>query len=490
VDVFRSASRVTSFLHDLLFSRPETPLPRGATRAVLAGLFAAGVAHWFVFFDAGEMSFRGGGWPTEHAYYSVLQEAVRTFTMPYHIEPPIQGTDRFLATHETVASPQLLLLRYMSVGDFIVANTVIAYAAGFWACLVIRRRYALTLLPFLLLWLLVNFNGYITARLAAGQSTWTGYFLVPFYCYYVLRLCDTGATARVAERIALKLALVLFVMNLQGSFRMYVWHVLFLALVAAFNRKYFRPLALAATFSLLLSCAIIVVNLMTYLNGRHIFLTGYPTIAVLLQSFVSVEAFCGERPAAFFRVGWWEYDIFTGALGLAAVIGLGVCLRWSPPAGIEGTEYRQLDWPIAVTTICSLGAFYAPVAVLTLPFLNSEGIPSRFIITPFLLLLIVSCIRLSRLLESGAMSSRSLTGLKLLSLVGVIETCFELAAHSKAWAVRRWDRFYPELETGCIALVNRTDPLYEWTVQGAIAVSAVSLIVWTAHYARQARSYL
>lgn len=477
------------FLHDLLFSHPKSPLASATTMAVLTVLFAAGVLHWAAFFDYGAMSFRGGSWPTEHAYYSVIQEAVRTWTVPYHIEPPMRQTPRFLAAHETVASPQLLLLRYMSIGNFIVVNTLLMYTVGFLGCLVIRRRYALSLFSFTLLYLLFHFNGYITAHLAAGHSMWNGYFLMPLYVYYVLGLCDLDERGpRIDDRIPLELALVLFVMNLQGSFRMYVWSVLFLVLVAAFNRKSRRPLAVAVAFSVLLSCFLVVANVMSYLNGRHEFLTGYPTVGVLVSAFVNIRPFHDAfPPALFFEVGWWEYDMFTGTIGLLAVVYLGVALRWKPREGLEGTEYRELDWPLALMAILSMGAFYAPLASLTLPFLNSEGTPSRFLITPFLFLLIISCVRLDRLLGRGRPNLLAWPASRWLLLTGLIQTGFELAAHSKAWAARMWDEYAPPFEAAAVSIVDRIDPVYEGTVEASIAVSALTLAVWTGRYAASMR---
>jgi hypothetical protein len=484
VDGHRAALRSTSFLDDLLFSQVQSRAAGIATVAVLAILFAVGVVHWVLFFDGGTPSFRGGGWPNEHSYYSVLQQAVRTWTVPYHIEPAIQGTGRFLATHETVASPQLLLLRYTSIGSFVLVNTLLMFAVGFLGCLAIRRRYALSLFSFSVLCLLFLFNGHITSHLAAGHSMWNGYFLLPFYACCVLTLFDaSGCGARADDRIPLKLALVLFAMNLQGSFRMYVWSVLFLALVAAFNRTHRRPLAVAIVFSALLSCFPAVPDVMFYLNGRHQFLTGYPTIGVLVQAFVTIRPVDADfAPALFYEVGWWEYDIFTGTIGLATVIFLGVCLRWRSAKELEGTEYRELDWPMAVMAVFSMGAFYAPFASLTLSFLNSEGTPSRFLITPFLFLLIISCIRLDRLLARARRRATSLTPVRWLLLAGLVQTAFELATHSKVWAVRRWDDFSPALEAVEFTIVHRADPLYEFAVQASMAVSALTLAVWTWRY--------
>jgi hypothetical protein len=473
-------------LRDLIFGGADSTPRRAATFAVLAGMFAAGVIHWVVFFDFGRIAFTGGDWPKEYLYYSVLQKAVQTATIPFHVDQPVQETNRFLAIPEKVSSPQLVLLRFVQIGPFVTLNVIVMYAVGFWGCLLIRRRYALSLASFALLFLLFHFNGHLTAHLAAGHSMWNGYFLLPFFCYHVLALCDTPAPNEAAGRRRwLMLAMTLFAMNLQGSFHMYVWNVLFLGLVGAFNRTYLRPLALAVTFSGLLSAVLLFPAAITFWNAERMFLTGYPTLGVLLEALVSIKAVdAAFAPALIGEVGWWEYDLFIGTAGLAAMLYLGVWLRWRVPAALrsalDGTNYRQLDWPMGVMVVLSLGALYGAIAMLPIPFLNVEANPSRFLITPFLFLLIISCLRLDRLLSvRGQLLGSGRVALEVLVLVGLVQTAFELATHSKAWAAPNWPRLHSGVNvTSEIGIVQQVDPWYEWIVYASFAISVLSLLVW------------
>ena len=479
------------FLEDLLFARPDRPVARIATSVALTLLFCLGIVHWIVFFNFGEMSFQYADWPKEYLYYSVLQQALNTGTIPYHVDQAIQNTHRFLALPEIVRSPQILLLRVMTVSDFVVANTLVVYAAGFWGCLMIRRRYALSLMSFSLLYLVFQFNGYITSHLATGHSMWNGYFLMPFYCYYVLRLCEPASPESADDRrLPLMLALTLFAMNLQGAFHMYVWNVLFLGFVAVFNTSAVRPLATAGVFSALLSSFIFLPAGITFWNADHLFLTGYPTVGVLIEAFVYVRKFDLEvspATALIGDVGWWEYDMFIGLIAFAAVIYLGVWLRVRMPAtltgALEGTEYRQLDWPMAVLAILSMGAFYAAIAFLPLPLLNSERVPSRFIVTPFLFLLIISCIRLDRVLAAWGYARARLSPVKWLITAALIQTGFELASHSKTWSVDKWPAGDGEVDLD-IGIVQQADPIYEWILQGSVIMTLLTLAVWIYCYVR------
>ena len=493
--MMRFIFRLLQFLEDLLFVPPDRPLARVATFVALMLLFGVGVGHWIVFFNFGEITFRSGDWPKEFLYYSVLQQALHTGTIPFHVDQVLQNTQRFLALPETVRSPQIVLLRFMSIGDFVVANTLVMYAAGFWGCLMIRRRYTLSLVSFSLLYLLFHFNGYITSHLATGHSMWNGYFLMPFYCYYVLRLCDTiSRESPTDHRLPLKLALTLFAMNLQGAFHMYVWNVLFLGLVAVFNPKSVRSLAIAVFFSVMLSSFILLPAAITYWNADHVFLTGYPTIGVLIEAFVYVRRFdidISPATALVGDVGWWEYDMFIGVLAFAAVIYLGVWLRWRTPntltGALEGTEYRPLDWPMVAMSVLSMGAFYAVIAFLPLPLLNTERVPSRFLITPFLCLLTIACIRLDRVLAAwGYASARSpLSSVKWWMAAALIQTGFELASHSKAWSVDKWAiEFFDGDVDFDIRIVHLIDPMYQWTVQGSLVLSVLTLVVGIYWYVR------
>jgi hypothetical protein len=488
--MMRSVSELRDFVQDLLVTRPVRPLAGIATHLVLFLLFCLGIVHWIVFFDFGRLNFQTADWWKEYLYYSVIQQALTAGTIPYHVDQTIQYTDRFLALPELVRSPHVVLLRFMTINTFVVVNTLIMYAVGFAGCLLLRRHYGLSLMSFLVLYFVFQFNGYITSHLATGHSMWNGYFLMPFYCYYVLRLCEPRDGTPAHQRIALKLGLTLFVMNLQGAFHMYIWNALFLGLLALFNARLARPVMVALLFSGVLSSFIFLPAAITFWNADHLFLTGYPTVGVLVEAFVYVRKFdlkVSPATALIGDVGWWEYDMFIGVLAFAAVIYLGIWLRWRAPQAwapaLKGTEYRQLDWPMIVLSVMSMGAFYALIAFLPLPLLNSERVPSRFLITPFLFLLFISCIRLDRVLAVIRQARGPLPLVTGLMTVGILQTAFELASHSKAWSVDKWPAGDNEMNLE-IRIIEHLDAIYYWTVQGSAVISVLALAGWVYCYFR------
>jgi hypothetical protein len=135
----------------------------------------------------------------------------------------------------------MLLAPLMNAGNFVLANTLIMYSVGFIGCLLIRNRYHLSLLPFVFLFLLFNFNGHITSHLSVGHSMWYGYFLLPLFFYFLLELLPPSAKIRVGTSIIL--AFVLFAIVLQGSFHIFVWCLIFLAILGFFNRHSSKDVA-------------------------------------------------------------------------------------------------------------------------------------------------------------------------------------------------------------------------------------------------------
>ncbi len=113
-----------------------------------------------------------------------LRDAVRSGELPLHISDPatLGGiTDRFLAIPDEILSPQVYLLRFISIGRFVFVDVAILYTIGFFGLLWLRRRFSLSLFTFTILFLLFDFNGHILAHYCIGHVTWGGYFLFPWF---------------------------------------------------------------------------------------------------------------------------------------------------------------------------------------------------------------------------------------------------------------------------------------------------------------------
>src|SRR5262249_847935 len=135
------------------------------------------------------------------------------------------------------------------VGLFVLFHNLLLYSLGFLGGLWLKQRYRLSLVPFAAFFVLFNFNGYITAHLAVGHSMWSGYFLLPFFCLFILEWVEEE-TSLVPP---LKLALVLFAILLQGSLHLMTWCGLLVVLIVLWNGRLWKGGLVALGFGALLS---------------------------------------------------------------------------------------------------------------------------------------------------------------------------------------------------------------------------------------------
>jgi hypothetical protein len=409
--------------------------PRAAHLAV-AGLCVAGVIHWLAFFGIGQggMSFTAADWPKEFRYYSAVQQAVTEGQVPYYVSRPIHETRKLLALPELSWSPQVALLRVVGVPTFFALNTALLFVAGFAGCLALRRRYALSLAPFALLVMVALGNGHLAAHLAVGHSMWTGAFLLPWVAVFVLALAEEPRS----PRATLWLALVLFAILLQGAFHVFVWCLMLLGLVAAFDARARRP-ALAAAAWALAAGACRLLPAAAALAGRREqpFLSGYPDPAVLLEALVRVRT-AAEPPRGgrFDVLGWWEYDAFVGAAALFWLLWFGVYRRWrargepdarEAEAGLRGR--RGLDGPLALLALLSLGDLYYPINASGIPVLAAERVSSRFLLVPLVFLAVLAAARC----EADVGRARRPRRLRSVLALAAALTAVSLGVHFRTW---------------------------------------------------------
>jgi hypothetical protein len=455
--------------------------PGWIREAALAALFGVGALHWLYVFGfltpgfAG-MSFTVADWPKEVRYYVALQQALVDGRIPWYVSKSIQETRKFLANPEVPWSPDVLLLRFCSIEVFLALKVLLWYAAGFAGLVLIRRRYALSLVPFTFLFLLFSCNGHIVAHLAIGHSMWTGYFLLPFVFLFLTDILDgNGATAPP------KLALVFFLMLLQGSLHVFVACVLLVLSSAAFRRRAWRALLLALHWTAALgACRLVPAAVVLFGKMDQVFISGYASAADLLAAFVRIRPITYPRQGGLFgTLNWWEFDVYLGALGLAWLLWFGIVLRFKGP---EARRFAALDGPLAVMALLSLDDLYAPVNRLGIPLLGGERVSSRLLIVPVVFLLAIAAARMQRVLDS---SNRK----PLLSAVGAlaaVAVAASLAMHSHAWSLPVLERTWPPpphaRDLGIAILDSRSleptarDTAYLWSVRAGVAVSVVALV--------------
>jgi hypothetical protein len=452
-----------------------------APAVALAALYLVGAVHWLLFFDPVSTPFHGPSfrvedWPKEYRYYSTLQQAVREGRVPFYLSRPIH-TRKFLALPEVSWSPQVLLLRFMPVGSFVVANTLLLYTAGFAGLLLIRRRYAVGLLPFAFLFAIFAFNGHLTAHLAVGHSMWVGYFLLPFVLLGVLALVEDDERPGTPELVGL----ALFAVLLQGALHVFVWCVLFLVLLAGFERRLVLRLAKALAWTAAFSACRLLPAYFLLDRKDQAFISGFPALVDLWRALATLQGpLTPPRGGPFGMLDPWEFDTYVG---LPALVWLA-CYGLRPARRAWSALYA----PMAVLAVLSIDALYAPFNALPVPLLNAERVSSRFVVLPLVVLATLAALSMEK-------AAPVLRGRAERWIAGALLawTVVALAQHSALWRVPRVEAARPE-RRGRLEIEiaeppqggSGRDEAYMLTTVGAAALSAVAVGIAAWRLRRQA----
>lgn len=444
-------------------------------------MYLLGAGFWGDFLNWGRLTFAAYDWPKELLYFNVVREALTHGRMPWHISIPaeyaafhqfLNADDaqlcRFLAVPETVLSPQLVLLRWLTPGQFVLAHFLLLYTIGFVACLGFRRKYRLSLFPFGVLLALFNFNGFVTAHVAVGHVMIGGYFLLPFFVRLVLEWSEDFRS----RAPAVALAVVFFAMFLQGALHMVIWCWLLLALITVFNRAAWRTAALAVGMGCLLASFRLVPTMIAYLHiARQPFLGGYPTGMSLVDALVTVHE--PTYPVSG-GIGFWELDVHVGLLGAFVLAFWGIYRR----SAFAAHRHVALDLPLLFLALLSFGDLYQPIINLPLPFAASERVTARFFVVPLLFVLFVAVVRLQRDIERRELGFKN----RLVALAALVMLGRDALAHSRVWWIgamermpnARWHALTPAV------IVDVFDPRYVHSVLlgAAGTVIASALVVY------------
>ena len=441
----------------------------------LLALFMGGALLWGKFLNWGNIPFDFHDWAEVNApRLAFVRDAVLKGVLPLHMPDGSalrNVTDRFMSLPDVILSPQVILMRWMEVGPFVLVNTLLFYALGAWGLLWFRRRFDLGLVPFSVLFLLFNFNGHILTHMSIGHITWNGYFLFPWVLALVFRLLDGDRSWRWVA----KMALLLFFMFLNGSYHHFIWVLLFLGLLALGNGRCFCPVFKAGVFAVLLSMIRILPPALHLNVFDDEFLGGYPTVMDLLNSLVTIkfpEQSLQVR-SMLSPLGWWEYSLYLGLLGTLFLAVFGI-YRWvksrQPQHG-----YPHLLLPILGVSLLSLGRLYRLLRLIPIPLLSGERASIRMIILPVTVLLILAAGELQAWLRGRKLLAvEALAGLGLLLGLG-----HDLWQHLKVWQVSNAFNAFPTTPVNlAIKIVaNHPDPAYTTALTIGAAVSLASLVV-------------
>jgi len=280
---------------------------------------------------------------------------------------------------ETCLSPEILSLRFIEVPTFILLDTLLLFTIGLLGCRALACDRRFSVVGFSLLFLLFNFNGYISSRMAVGHRMWEAYFYLPWFFCFLLRFLAQVDSRRSLIGVAAILVLILA----QGGLHIYVWCLMLLGLLALFNLRLAGPLAFSAISSVAVSAYRIIPGAFFFADFRKPFVAGYPSLTVLLDALLSLKSF--RTPVVggtFGEAGWWEYDLYIGFAG-GALLLLGLWASAARDGNSRTNETTALWVALSVLAFLSFGDVFILITRLPLPFACSERVPSRLITLPF-----------------------------------------------------------------------------------------------------------
>lgn len=458
----------------------EEKADAGPGKGTKAFLYLLGALHWILFLNLGYFGLTDYDWDHESFYCSILADALAEGRVPLFISRELHGTTRFMAIPDIPLSPQVLLLGILPAGWFVVFHTLLLYSLGFWGCATLRRLHDLSTVSFVALLLFFNMTGFFTSHLAVGHATWLGFLLLPWFFVCVLEWAHRGPSVPLTVATALSV----FAIGLQGSFHVSLWCLMFVGLMSLRSLKWMRYAGGVTAAWLVFSAVRFVPGFMTFGAATQVFDSGYPTLADLLAGLVSLRGHAYPIfDAVSRRLGWWEYDMYVGWIGLAFLLYFGLWLRFGAEEYLDEVRFGALDIPVLGMVLLALDGIWRIFAAV--PVIGVERVSSRFLIMPVLALALAGCIRLDRWLKwhSGRAWAAWTARAGVLGLAGF------LGAHSWKWRLAEvaGTMVGEAYETAAPKLTVRQGDAYAAGVAVGAAVTIVSLFVAILYLTRDPR---
>ena len=429
--------------------------------------YLAGLAYWVMYFVKGSPTFTANDWLKEQVFSNLVRASLQTGQLPWRMSADIAhaGVYELMANPEVSLTPDFLLLWALPNNIYFLIHWLVFFTAGFIGTVLLARKFAISSLPFLFFVVLFNFNGFIGSHIAEGHIQWAGYFLFPIFLYWLSDIAATEAVER--TRAALKIALLLGVMFINGSFHAAIWCLMLMALTLIYRKDLWRSVGLVVLIAGLIGVARLVPAAM-YFPPKTDFVSGYPTISTLLAAFTYV--YHPENPTRggmFANLAWHEYSFYTGYIGLVFLV-----------AGAYKYAKNKLKsvpvwWVPASLIMCllAMGDVYQLIPNSGLPFSTIERVPSRFISVPFCVLLLMAAVGFTHLEQHY----RHYTRLAL--LVSLVPMLGEIFQNARKWRIQSYEAAVGVHDIPVVTMVESHDHFLRLIVGVSWSISlATSLI--------------
>ncbi len=436
------------------------------SRLAVVLAYVIGVGYWLAYLLKGKPTFTSNDWMKEQVFTNLVRDSLQTWSLPWRMSIDFYhaGVYELVANPEISLSPDFLLLPFLSNNTYFLVHWLLFFTLGFIGTVLLARKYQLSSLSFLFVVVLFNCNGFIGAHLSEGHIQWAGYFLYPFFFYWLSDLAADVWQDR--TRTALKLSLLLGFMFLNGSFHMAIWCLMFLALTLLYRQDLARWVGLVILLVALMAMARLLPAGLCF-PPKTDFVSGYPSISTLLDAFTFI--YHPENPArggGFGNLMWHEYSFYIGYIGLVFLtagayhyvkLKLQIVPAWWIPAAL-------------IMFMFAMGDVYQLIPNSGIPFSTIERVASRFIVIPFCVLLIIAAVGCSHLQQRHRQQTNLVLGVALVPMMG------EIFQNARKWRLQSYEMAVGTHDIPAVTLVPSTDqflPLIiaaSWTVSALVAL--------------------
>ena len=214
---------------------------------VYAFIYLLCVFNWIFFFNYGDVKFYFEDWPIFHSIYQVWQISFDKNTIPFFANLfPLDsithgsayGSDKFFTKSWFIIQPQLFLLKFISIKNYIVINYIIFSSILFYSLLLWIRYLNLSILPSSFLLITILFNGKIMAQTGFGAPHMAfGYMLIPLFLWILKNfLLNQDSKIKLISQYSLFMCFIL------QNADMHIFYQMFLVsglIILFYPKKYF-----------------------------------------------------------------------------------------------------------------------------------------------------------------------------------------------------------------------------------------------------------
>lgn len=426
-------------------------------------LYVMGLIYWIYFLKDG-LAYAPHDWLEESTYVNTLRSSLESLIIPWMwSEASPQGIYAFMANPQVPLTPDFLLLPWISTTLYFILHVLLFYSLGLFGTLLLAKKLCFNFAALIFFWLLFNFNGYVTSHLAVGHLPWTGYFLLPLFFYF---LSDIEKVKNNTLTPQISIGLILGVLFINGSFHLAIWCCMFMLISCLLRKELIAGVALSIIIGGVIGLGKLLPGLL-YLSVKHHFVSGYPSISMLLDAFTVLQSQDFRVTGSMGVLGWHECSVYIGFVAFFIFVGLSIFSLMKPHK-----LYPQ-HFIIASATmfILSMGNVYSFIADSGLPLASAERVSSRFIVMPFILFLILASSSLSEIIKSASKKFNAIAMLALFFVAG------ELYQNFLIWKVQSVFGNDETRSSQLIPLAVSVDKTYELVVYFSWSISILTILL-------------